>query len=172
MAAVCVGLSLSLTHISIFHIDSNNFNKCACFSVWFWWLMCVCVKVDSAVCVCVEGLALWFASLMWFGYEKSNGSPTVPRQTHTHTHTHTSIKPYQRNFPAKTSPGISLICVCVASSFPFSRTQAYIYMHRFGRRSGCRYGDDTAETTGSENFLTNTRCCVLPRGVWFASINV
>ncbi len=128
--------------------------------------MCVCVKVDSAVCVCVEGLALWFASLMWFGYEKSNGSPTVPRQTHTHTLTHTpQSSPTRGTFPRKHRlASHSFVCVCgiVFSILSHTGLYIYIYMHRFGRRSGCRYGDDTAETTGSENFLTNTRCCVLP----------
>ncbi len=158
MAVVCVclslSLSLSLTHISIFHIDSLITLISVHVSV-FGFVVDVCMCKGWLSHVCVEGLALWFASLMWFGHEKSDGSQQWRAR---HTHTHTSIKPCQRNFPAKTSPGISLNCVCVASSFPFSRTQAYICT---GLAAGLVVGTAmTQRKPPARRTSSQTRCCV------------
>jgi len=162
-------LSLSLTHINIFHIDSLISLISVHVSV-FGFVVNVCMCKGWLSRVCVEGLALWFACLMWFGHEKADGSPTVLCQRHTHTHT--SIKPRQRNFPAKSllrTHAWHLVhlwaCVCVWHRLLLF-THTHRHIHTFGRRSGCRYEDDTAETTSSQ---THALLCYR---VWFVSINV
>lgn len=155
MAVVCVCLSLSLTHISIFHIDSLITLISVHVSV-FGFVVDVCMCKGWLSHVCVEGLALWFASLMWFGHEKSDGSPTVTRQTHTHTHLNKALP--EELSRENIAWHLTQLCVCVASSFPFSRTQAYICT---GLAAGLVVGTAmTQRKPPARRTSSQTRCCV------------